>query len=66
MLFCLGFPTKLHASDAGMFSAMKRREWMRCRSLKAFAGSLCRAVLASSGWEAKSRGTGPLRVAPSK
>jgi hypothetical protein len=49
-----------------MFSAMKRQVWMRCRSLKAFAGSLWRAVLASSGWEAKSCGTGPLRVAPSK
>ncbi len=65
-LSCLGFPTKLQASDAGMFSAIKRREWMRCRSLKAFVGSLWRAVLTSSGWAAKSCGTGPLRVAPSK
>jgi hypothetical protein len=65
-LLYLGFPTKSHTSAGGIFSVTKSREKMRCKSLKALAGSLLRASRASSGFVAKSLGTGPLTVAPSK
>jgi hypothetical protein len=45
---------------------MKRREWRRWMSLKAFPVSLEMAAFADAGSGAKSLGTGPLRASPSK
>jgi hypothetical protein len=62
----LGLPTKPQASSAETCSAMKRREWRRWMSFKAFPVSLEMAAFAIAGSGAKSRGTSPLRASPSK
>jgi hypothetical protein len=48
-----------------MFSGTKNLAMMRCRSLNVLASSEIRAAWASSGFAAKSRGTGPEAVLPS-
>jgi hypothetical protein len=57
---------KSHALWGGIFSGTKNFAMMRCRSLNALASSEIRAARASSGFAAKSRGTGPKAVSPSK
>ncbi len=60
----LGLRTSSNAAWAGMFSLMVIRDMILCRSLWARAGSLARLPLASAGFVAKSRGTGPLADSP--
>ncbi len=56
---------KSHALCGGMFSGTKNLAMMRCKSRKDLASSEIRAAWASSGFAAKSRGTGPAAVSPS-
>jgi hypothetical protein len=56
---------KSHALCGGMFSGTKNLAMMRCKSRNDLASSVIRAAWASSGFAAKSLGTGPAAVSPS-
>ncbi len=56
---------KSHALCGGMFSGTKNLAMMRCKSRNDLASSEIRAAWASSGFAAKSRGTGPAADSPS-
>ncbi len=56
---------KSHTLWGGMFSGTKNLAMMRCRSLNVLPSSEIRAAWASSGFAAKSRGTGPVADSPS-